>query len=910
MGWISVGNRALRIGKDAAGLAALVDVVSGLVRDSGEGYERLLEDLANGEFPQDATLPDDLRGSVQALAEAFLGAEAADRIGMLLARLGEVADQGDAPSQVFWPHGTWRTDLPQTSFRLALELEGGVAFTVRPGPPDSGSGGAREVGVPVRLAFNGRGEAAADARMPLTDRLGVSASAEGRLERDLGYDLRYERDAVTGHVLYDALWRVVRVDDLGEIRRAFSAASPAVTTTTGAVDRNLRRITLRGNEGLELRGNLAITTPLASGGTFSGSLGGRFSVGRSYELAIVPDSDGAVRVDGTFDRGSERAGELTIGYRLGVGDLPPATIRQALQDVAGVDSVLEDLKSDTDTVYKWLQPGTALQSSLRRAIQKRIESDSGDEARALKLAFADLVGVDADGPVNDVAEEAAAEIREWIDDAADFFGGGTGAALKELLAGVVPKAEKAVRDELGEIADELSGEIEKELKALAEGIDSDVHGALKELLDGSPRKKIDSLRQFLDQARSLLAQLAKGLQDDTLDALSAEIAMSRSSRRSLAGDFAFSFSPAARGHYRKLIWRPGRNAMRIFDSRPAGVRVISDESGIREQSAVERLQKWNLGMLDILSFGSETRKLASIEIVHNGNGLTVGSKSQIRRTRGALLGEDRVREIRFLDSLAFELERSTDAASSSGALSPTGSLALVLVQREHAWQEESEDAERFARVFRDAGLVREQDATDFVRLVDRIRERGGSDPRGEARATLRLTPVASSELIAFARTDRQRTEEIAEAAMYEAGVEGPAEMVASRVHRLIDAFRQLAKARERVVSVAQASTLDKRSAIRREVLEAQQEAMDRVADFWTKPDWPEFAEPYEGVLAFFLVLQRMAAEATESTPGIVLSFREDGRPNARRVPASPVDGPALVVRPDTRYPWEGGIQAP
>ena len=759
MPWISIADNPLLTGVNAEGIQKFFESVHRAHSSVQTAtFTELVEMLAEGAANDFDFVPDPFRPMIQRVADKLLDTAPGRRLRTLMIPIRLLADSGGGePVDVVWPHGEWTADLPipvGLPVTFKMKASAGLKFAVGTDSGDDPIEGTTA----AQLALKGEMNLNIGAGMPLAAFGSLEAEVQADTHRQLVYFLIYDQDLWTWRAMADAFGRVRRLDDFDATLAGFQEAIPQQPSDqTPIAIRPLSAISLSGGDSLMVRAGATLRIPLANYGTLRGRAGGRITLGNGFTLRISerPKRDGAhVRppalvVEAATQYSFDKEGEAGIGYGFGIADLTPDAAQSLLNAVVSSKDILESVDTVLgDASQSFLKPGTLLKTFLTDRFKERADGDDL-VSRGLRIAFGDVLGLDADGDITKLSGQVGDWIGSLLDNTANLFGSNLSEKIRSVLAPITDKVEDAVKDKIEEIADAAGEKLEDYLNKASTAIDDGTHKAINELLDKSPEQVLSDLRAFLNTAREKLNEIAAGIEAGNLDLIAGEIAWSLGGGHGKTTGFTAEIEEEGRDFYRSVIWRPRIGAGRLIDSK-----TDDDQSALPGVTRIEAMdqdsdrrfrgRQWNVGLIDtpfsesFLGIDGRRRRFADAKVERTLSGVSVGKDSwnRVRREISLFWVKAAEREILFADFLGFVNAGGDDAGTDRGVATARVSLSFTHEERRFG----PDEIKRFAVAFRDGGLVGQEAASALIDLQRKATAPDGSQPKADARALLMIPP--------------------------------------------------------------------------------------------------------------------------------------------------------------------------
>lgn len=763
MSWIASASGRLLTGNDAGGkdgegvFSAFFEAFREIATSQGGTHERVLEALKAG--AADDFVPSKYTPVVSHVAKTLLDLGVGRMVGNMRTPVGAVVAQADETRvDIFWPHGEWALDLGEDVSRLpvgmALSASGGVRFTLASDDGRTAPAGS----VLARLLIDGEVGFNAKLTVPVAGISTLNAKGSFDAARSLSYLLAYDNDLRTWRAVGDSFARLRRVDLFNETLLSFTSPVPVADADPDtAAGSALNQIVIEGGENLLLRAGATLRIPLANYGTLRGRVGGQLKLGEGFTLRVEPGARERVLVVSAETRKSfDEDGEVGVGYALGVADLDSNAAKTLLNAVVGAKEVLEKIDDVIDHGETFLKPGALLKSKLTEELRSRIDSDRKTD-RALRIALGDVVGLDADGDRNLIAERTGEFIGSLIDNSSNLFGDDLGASIKTVIVPIKSRVQSAVEKQLDDVAANAGKELGALLKNAAESLDNETHGILAELLGRKPEDVLKDLREFLNTARDVLTKIADGVRDSNLDLVTAEIAAYLSNGRESITAFKAEIEESGAEFYKSVIWRPSTGASRLIDhavdlDRPPlpGVNPLLSE----DSDAFRQLRglSWNVGLIDtpiteaMLGVEGKRKTFAEAKVARTISGVSVGSEAwiKLRRETDFLFFDGAARGLELADSLSFVNAGSDEEHNKI----ETARLSLA-----YTWGEPNfgrREIKRFVESFQECGLLGEEGGDALISLREQAKRPGDSKPEASLRALLAIPADYAVDVIRFA----------------------------------------------------------------------------------------------------------------------------------------------------------------
>ncbi|MEM0906769.1 MAG: peptidoglycan-binding domain-containing protein [Pseudomonadota bacterium] len=908
--WISVLGRSLATGTDAELIGIFFKSVRSLVDGHGESHTDLVRQLILGKALNFGELSPSTQDALKRIASVLLSEGVGTKLGTMRSTLGTVRDQAaSTPVILGFPLHAFSlepVDVSRLPVGLNLATESAIDFTIA--PDDSRDTPIGSVLAALRL----RGDIAFNANLsvPIATLAGVAAATSVTSERAVEYLTSYDSRIITWRAVHDAMARVQPIDNYEKVRESFQRSPPQLPgvdadnePATGALD----EIRVIGNDALRVNANATLRIPLAKAGTLSGHAEGEVNLGGGFTISIKQTRSSRNRgeqvlvVSAQATSGLTRTAGAGIGYAFGISNLSPLAASTLLGALVDADRIVQNIDHGLGVGKTFLRPGTLVKDVLSEKILAALsEPDAG--LTRLQIALGDVVGLDADGNQDIIAQASAAFFATLLDNAAGLFGPDHDKALSVIFKPVAAKLEGQVRDRLDGIVSSVSDHLEAHVNAAADALDEAAKAQLTKVLGRAPDDTVDGLRQFLSQSRELLTSVTKKVAARNLDLVAAEIAWTRGAEEYDAYTFGAEISAEGHEFYKGVIWRPSTGADRLLSAEDGPVPGVYPLTAERS-SIAQRLKSrtWNVGLIDAMvsAEGSE-RSFAEVSVSETLSGVSVGTLAwhQSREELDFFLPGETSREVRLTDALSFV---STDGEG--GERVETGQLCLS-----YTWVEEGalrfsrREMEKFCDTFHDVALMDAGTATALHSLRDQAHADGGRRPKARLRAFLTVPPDFGVKVIRHVADHPSWAKEIIKDVVGHGAIRGET-FDRRRIDALVQYFQSLDTIRGQLMGLPDGADARARIALRRQIGRQNKRAQQSLKDH----DWISTTfflgliadRPRSGILALFRCIAELSAQTPScGRPGMVYTFTAQG------------ETPELVITPRAGQLFGSGAADP
>lgn len=482
---------------------------------------------------------------------------------------------------------------------------------------------------------------------------GIKGSAKGSFGRSISYAFGHENQGQLSGLALAGAFGLVRSPTAPQaLASAFKKNGQA----------ELLELTMTGNEGLG--GSLGIQAEFPTAYGKPGiKLRGEASLSRKFKFRVQEFAEpGKTGLTILADTHHETANGVEIGvsYVVGLSTLLPQQAEDLLRGLSDLHKKVVDLDKKIERaageIKTWLKPGDVIKSKIDEHLKAFFKKFDDAPKRPIAI-FARALGLTEEADIkvedalDDVTEQTGSLIADVLDELPDIFDLNEEEIATRVREAFTDSIDAKVIDLLNiDVLEKIKEEIDSALKKSADDLNATTQKAIKKAFGQNGEDIVDSVRNLVKKARSVVKKILDEVSKAQTDLLAAEIGWYRSTENrkaiTYAANFDFSETEAIET-FAHVMRRPSRFANLILSDGSPPKGIVAEKIELTKNLTIKTGHKWSVAFLGLAITGSEDAT-ARVEVNQTQGGVIISANGALEKKFG-WFGE--MRTVSFLSAL-------------------------------------------------------------------------------------------------------------------------------------------------------------------------------------------------------------------------------------------------------------------